>query len=93
MHRQKKDGRKSGLAREPRMGDLGNEQKYLQWRHNDLNQQWSTLLHAAAEETRIKGTWASIEFRRCFGITRYVFDILLVESRKSPSLPDNMCME
>ncbi|KAL1511078.1 hypothetical protein AB1Y20_005901 [Prymnesium parvum] len=83
------DGRSSGKARQPRFGDLASEQKHLQWRHSSLNKQWKLLLHEMADDTRVKGTWSSIEFRKCFGISRPVFDILYVETGKDKKFKDS----
>lgn len=85
-----KDGRSSGKARQPRFGDLANEQKHLQWRHSGLNKQWQLLLHEMADDTRVKGTWASIEFRKCFGISRPVFDTLFMETGKDKAFKETL---
>ena len=70
------DGRKSGKAREKRWCEEPCGEPWKDQRSGDLCQKWRRLLYDWKDETRVFGSWHSLEFRKRFGISRQVFEDL-----------------
>ena len=84
------DGRKSGKAREKRWCEEPCGEPWKDQRSGDLCQKWRRLLYGWKDETRVFGSWHSLEFRKRFGISRQVFEDLYEATAQQDQFKDKL---